>query len=91
MCERSQDTGLECSLVSTSLDASDTRTQQVRKGGIMPRAITCPCGHKMEAQDDNALYMVVRSHVDKEHPELNYSRENIETMIRKEARDARTT
>jgi predicted small metal-binding protein len=57
----------------------------------MAREITCPCGHKMEAPDDKSLYTVVRSHVDKEHPELNYSKDDIEAMISSEARDTRTT
>jgi hypothetical protein len=54
----------------------------------MVREITCPCGHKMEAPNDQYLYKVVRDHIDKEHPELNYSREDIETLIRNEARDS---
>jgi len=44
----------------------------------------------MEAPDDKSLYTVVRSHVDKEHPELNYSKGDIEAMISREARDTRT-
>jgi hypothetical protein len=55
----------------------------------MTREITCPCGHRMQAPDDKLLYTVVRSHVDKEHPELNYTRDDIEAMIRREARDTR--
>jgi hypothetical protein len=41
----------------------------------------------MEAPDDRALYVVVRAHVDREHPELNYSREDLEALIRNEGRD----
>lgn len=56
----------------------------------MAREITCPCGHKMQAPDDKALYAVVRDHIDEKHPELNYSREDIEGMIRAEARNCGT-
>ena len=42
----------------------------------------------MEAPTDRELYRVVRQHVDDRHPELNYSRENIEAMIAEKAYNA---
>jgi hypothetical protein len=51
------------------------------------RGITCPCGHEMKARTDLDLYRVVRDHVDRIHPELGYSREDIERLIRTEAYD----
>lgn len=54
----------------------------------MKRGIVCPCGHPMEADDDAALYHVVRKHVDDKHPELNYSRQDVEGLIKEKAFDA---
>ena len=53
----------------------------------MKRRIVCPCGHPMKAANDDELYGVVREHVDEKHPELNYSREDIMNMIKREAED----
>lgn len=53
----------------------------------MKRRIVCPCGHPMQAANDEELYKTVRGHVDEKHPELNYSREDIMNMISQEAKD----
>jgi len=53
----------------------------------MKREIVCPCGHPMQAVNDEELYRVVRKHVDENHPELNYSKDDIITMIKQEAKD----
>ncbi|MBV9928079.1 MAG: hypothetical protein JOZ96_23880 [Acidobacteria bacterium] len=53
----------------------------------MKRKIVCPCGHPMQAADDEELYKVVRRHVDEFHPELNYSKDDIMNMIAQEAMD----
>lgn len=45
------------------------------------RGIRCPCGHWMQARDDEDLFLVVRQHVDDHHSEFNYSDRQIEEMI----------
>lgn len=55
----------------------------------MPRReIICPCGHKMTAKNDEALFNVVRRHVDDEHPDLGYDDARVKKMIRDDAREA---
>lgn len=53
----------------------------------MKRQVVCPCGHPMQAANDEELYKVVRTHVDEKHPELNYSKDDIIQMIKREAED----
>lgn len=53
----------------------------------MKRAIVCPCGHRMEAANDEELYKVVRHHVDEKHPELNFNKKDILNMIKEKAYD----
>lgn len=51
------------------------------------RGIVCPCGHPMEATDDEDLFKVMRQHVDEQHPEKNLSRQDLLTMIDEKAFD----
>jgi hypothetical protein len=53
------------------------------------RKVTCPCGHPMFAKNDDALFEVVRRHVDDNHPELGYTDQNIRDYIAKEGEDVR--
>ena len=42
----------------------------------------------MRARDDEALFAVVRRHVDDSHPEYGYTDQQIRDMIANEAEDA---
>jgi len=53
----------------------------------MKRRLVCPCGHPMQAANDEDLYKIVRDHVDEQHPERNFSRDDIMKLIKQEAED----
>jgi predicted small metal-binding protein len=67
-------------LGSKSTDASS------REGGAM-RAIDCPCGHRLEGADDKELFRRVREHVDRDHPELRRTDEQLRARISADAYD----
>jgi hypothetical protein len=52
------------------------------------RAIECPCGHRFEADDDERLFRLCREHVDRDHPEMQRSDEQIRERIDADAYDA---
>jgi hypothetical protein len=49
------------------------------------RAIECPCGHHVEAEDDEQLFRLCREHVDRDHPEMSRSDEQIRERIAADA------
>lgn len=54
------------------------------------RAIDCPCGHRLEGADDQELFHVAREHVDRDHPEMQRSAEQIRQRGAAGAYDAQT-
>jgi predicted small metal-binding protein len=52
------------------------------------RAIDCPCGHHFEAADDEELFRVCRDHVDREHPEMERTDEQLRARIAADATGA---
>jgi hypothetical protein len=48
-------------------------------------AIECPCGHHFEAADEEALFDVCREHVDRDHPELERTDEQLRERVRADA------
>ena len=52
------------------------------------RALDCPCGHRLEADDDEQLFRLAREHVDTEHPEMQRTDEEIRARIASDAYDA---
>jgi predicted small metal-binding protein len=55
------------------------------------RAIDCPCGHYFEAADDDELFRLCREHVDRDHPEMQRSDEQIRARIANETYDVAVT
>lgn len=51
------------------------------------RAIDRPCGHRFEAQDDQALFRVAREHVDRDHPEMERSDDELRARVAADAYD----
>ena len=49
------------------------------------RAIDCPCGHHFEAADDQELFRLCREHVDRDHPEMQRSDEQLRERIAADA------
>jgi predicted small metal-binding protein len=46
------------------------------------RAIDCPCGHYIEAANDEELFSLARAHIDREHPEMQRTDEQVRERIR---------
>jgi predicted small metal-binding protein len=51
------------------------------------RAIDCPCGHHLEAADDEELFRKAREHVDRDHPEMQRTDEQMRERIAVDAYD----
>jgi predicted small metal-binding protein len=51
------------------------------------RAIECPCGHHLEGVDDEDLFRQAREHVDRDHPEMDRSDEQLRERIAADAYD----
>jgi predicted small metal-binding protein len=51
------------------------------------RAIDCPCGHRLEGADDDELFRLAREHVDRDHPELQRSDDDLRRRVAADAYD----
>jgi predicted small metal-binding protein len=49
------------------------------------RAIECPCGHHLEGVDDEDLLRQAREHVDRDHPEMDRTDEQLRERIAADA------
>jgi hypothetical protein len=49
------------------------------------RAIDCPCGHHLEGADDDELFRKARGHIDREHPEMQRSDEELHARVTADA------
>ena len=54
------------------------------------RAIDCPCGHRLEGADDQELFRLAREHVNRDHPEMQRSNEELRARVAADAYDAQT-
>lgn len=54
------------------------------------RAVDCPCGEHIEAQNDTKILEAVKDHADKEH-EGQYSEGDLRLLVNTSAYDAVTT
>jgi hypothetical protein len=50
------------------------------------RAIECPCGHHLEGTDDE-LVRLAREHVDRDHPEMRRTDDELRQRIAADAYD----
>ena len=53
----------------------------------MARIIDCPCGHKLVGEDDGELLRLAREHVDRDHPEMSRTDEELRARVAADARD----
>ncbi|CAN5363094.1 hypothetical protein BH20ACT24_BH20ACT24_13240 [soil metagenome] len=51
------------------------------------RAVDGSCGHRLEAEDDQALFRAFRDHADQDHPEMGLSDDQIRDTITQEAEE----
>jgi hypothetical protein len=54
------------------------------------RAIDCPCGHHLEGADDEELFRLARGHIDRDHPEMDRTDEEIRQRVAADAYDLAT-
>ena len=45
------------------------------------RALDCECGKHLEACDDEALFEQAREHVDRDHPDMGLSNEQVRGIV----------
>jgi predicted small metal-binding protein len=55
------------------------------RGETEMRAIDCPCGHHLEGADDEELFRKAREHIDRDHPEMERSDEDIRRRVESDA------
>ena len=51
------------------------------------RAIDCPCGHRLEGADDEELFRLAREHVDRDHPEMQRTDDELRGRVAADAYD----
>jgi hypothetical protein len=51
------------------------------------RAIDCPCGHRLEGADDDELFHLAREHVDRDHPGMQRTDDDLRRRIAADAYD----
>ena len=51
------------------------------------RALDCECGQHLEAADDQVLFDRAREHVDRDHPEMGLSDEQVQGIVQQGAYD----
>ncbi len=54
------------------------------------RAIDCPCGHRLEGANDQELFRLAREHLNRDHPEMQRSDEELRARVAADAYDAET-
>jgi predicted small metal-binding protein len=74
--------------VATRRAAPSTTQSRVTDQEDDMRAIDCPCGHHLEGADDDELFTEAREHVDRDHPEMQRSDEDIRARVTADAYDA---
>ncbi len=52
------------------------------------RAIDCPCGHQLEAEDDDGLVAAAREHIEAHHPEMERTDQQLRDRVAADAYDA---
>lgn len=54
------------------------------------RAIDCPCGHSLQGRDDEELFRLAREHVDRDHPEMERTDDELRERIAADAYDVKS-
>ena len=49
------------------------------------RAIDCPCGHQLQADDDEQLFQRCRQHIAEHHPDMQRTDEQIRQRVAADA------
>jgi predicted small metal-binding protein len=54
------------------------------------RAIEWPCGHHLEGTDDEELFRLAREHIERDHPEMDRTDEQLRERVAADAYDLAT-
>lgn len=52
------------------------------------RAIDCPCEHRLEGADDEELFRLAHEHVDRDHPEMQRTDNELRERVAADAHNA---
>ena len=70
--------------MATRRPAVHAEPSRIVKEDVM-RAIDCPCGHHFEADSDEELFQLCRDHIDRDHPEMERTDEQLHARIAADA------
>jgi len=52
------------------------------------RAIDCPCGHRLNGADDEELFRLAREHLERDHPVMQRTDEELRARVAADAYEA---
>jgi hypothetical protein len=67
--------------------APDTHQSRITDQEDDMRAIDCPCGHRLEGADDAELFRLAREHIDRDHPEMERTDDQVRERVAADAYD----
>ena len=74
--------------MATHRQASQTRASRIsNEEEEEMRVIDCPCGHQLQAADDEELYQRCREHIAEHHPEMERTDEQIRQRVAGDAHE----
>ena len=68
-----------------ALETHQSRITQNQEDDM--RAIDCPCGHRLEGTDDAELFRFAREHIDRDHPEMERTDDQVRERVAADAYD----
>ena len=73
--------------MATRGQAPETHQSRITNQEETMRAIDCPCGHRLEGADDAELFRLAREHIDKHHPEMERTDDQVRERVAADAYD----
>ena len=73
--------------MAARLQALETNQSRITHQEDDMRAIDCPCGHRLEGADDAALFGLAREHIDRDHPEMKRTDDQVRERVAADAYD----
>ena len=70
--------------------APETHQSRITHKEETVRGIDCPCGHRLEGADDAELFRLAREHIDRDHPEMERTDDQVRERVAAEAYDVAT-
>jgi len=73
--------------MAASGQALETNQSRITHQEDDMRAIDCPCGHRLEGADDAELFRLAREHIDRDHPEMQRTDDQVRDRVTADAYD----